>query len=73
MSARIRPCTRGTRHSWSFVKNVTVSQIGMRSASFSSVGLYRCACGARKHGVYNPNGSSELLDMLNATGSASHG
>lgn len=46
----MKACTLGKRHKWAFIKNVITTTHGIRTASISSRGLYRCACGARKHG-----------------------
>lgn len=35
----IPPCTRFPRHEWEYVKTV------------QGVGIYECACGARKNGI----------------------
>lgn len=55
-----KPCSIGPRHAWMWVKNVTNSQIGGRSASFTLRGLYRCACGAKKIGAPNHDGPGLL-------------
>lgn len=48
------PCSLGKRHKWEFVRNVTSSAITFRVvgsfARISKKGLYKCACGATKHG-----------------------
>lgn len=51
----IQPCSLGKQHSWQFVKNVVLTTHGIRTASISQRGLYRCECGARKHGEMNMN------------------
>lgn len=58
----IKSCaSTGAKHSWSFVKNVSVGsmQITSRGSTgrFSLKGLYRCACGQTKYGRFDPNGS----------------
>lgn len=57
----------GGKHSWSFVKNVTVGSMTVTSRGttgrFTLKGLYRCACGLKKHGRYDPNGS-DLRGMV---------
>lgn len=54
MAAKQKPCTVGAKHSWAFVKNVTLKSIyvgpnGSR-AHIRYRGLYRCECGERKYG-----------------------
>lgn len=46
-----KPCTLGNRHSWQFRGNVTTTQRSGQTARISKRGIYRCACGARKHGA----------------------
>lgn len=57
----LKPCTVGPKHSWAFVRNVEVGSVTVgRHGSvgrFSLKGLYRCQCGAVKHGNFDPNGS----------------
>lgn len=57
----IKACTLGPKHGWAFVRNVQVGSVTVgRQGSvgrFSLKGLYRCECGAVKHGAYNPNGA----------------
>ncbi len=66
-------CTLGPRHTWAFVKNVSVGTMSITgrgsSAHFSLKGLYRCACGAQKRGAYNPNGA-DLRQLVNENGGA---
>ncbi len=50
-----QPCSVGKRHKWEFVKNVILTTHGIRTASISQRGLYRCECGARKHGQMDMN------------------
>lgn len=50
-----QPCSLGKRHKWEFVKNVVLTTHGIRTASISQRGLYRCECGARKHGQMDMN------------------
>ena len=47
----MKKCTVGKRHKWEFVRNVSEASFGCFHASFSLKGLYKCACGATKHGV----------------------
>lgn len=57
----LAPCTNGPRHKWEFVKNVNVGSMSVTARGtvgrFSLKGLYRCACGAKKHGQFNHNAS----------------
>lgn len=46
----MKPCTLGKRHSWTFVHNVTITRLNGNFGSVSTRGLYRCTCGAKKHG-----------------------
>jgi hypothetical protein len=50
MSLKVQPCTKGKRHKWVFVKNVTTKTQTLRSISITRRGVYRCACGERKYG-----------------------
>lgn len=50
MSSKPKPCTLGKRHSWAFVKNRIITTRGVRTASISQRGVYRCECGAVKLG-----------------------
>lgn len=56
-----KPCSLGPKHKWAFVRNVEVGAV--KVGRFGSVGhfalkgLYRCACGAAKHGPFDPNGA----------------
>ena len=47
----MKACSLGKRHSWTFVRNVIISRINGRFGSISTRGLYRCTCGANKHGT----------------------
>ncbi len=55
----IAPCTSGPRHKWEWVKNVKISKFRIASigttGTFSLRGLYKCQCGSKKCGVFNPN------------------
>ena len=58
----ITPCPMAPRHKWDWIKNVNIVSMrigstGRSSASFSLKGLYKCQCGAKKHGQFNPNGT----------------
>lgn len=46
----MKPCTLGKRHSWTFVHNITITRLNGNFGSISTRGLYRCSCGAKKHG-----------------------
>lgn len=59
-----KPCTKGPRHTWTWVNNCTSAKITGRSASFTLRGRYRCACGAVKFGRPNHNGP----DLRGVTG-----
>jgi hypothetical protein len=50
----MKPCTLGKRHKWTHIKNVRFGSIGLRTASFSLKGLYRCECGEEKTGKSRP-------------------
>lgn len=62
-----KPCTNGPRHSWDFLKNVSVGSITHTSRGshgvFSLKGLYRCDCGATKHGLHDPRQPGDLRDL----------
>lgn len=48
---KLAKCPTGDKHSWTFIKNVTVHQIGPRAASFHLKGKYRCVnCNLQKYG-----------------------
>ncbi len=51
----MKPCSLAKRHRWIFLRNVTTSHQNGRTVSFHRKGLYRCECGARKHGAYDIN------------------
>lgn len=64
-------CTKAARHTWTFVKNVkagslTVSDRGSHGR-FTLKGLYRCECGATKHGVPDHNAKNADLRGLVGT------
>lgn len=59
------PNAENGKHSWTFVKNtkkgsVTFGSSGTRAA-FSVVGVYSCACGARRTGRVNFNAPGASL------------
>lgn len=60
----MKPCDLGPRHKWTWVKNVTKSSVTGRTASFTSKGLYRCECGAKKLGAHNHNAPREGEGLL---------
>lgn len=64
---KLKPCTKGPRHSWAWEKNVFTSQIGTRSATLSLKGIYVCACGAKKVGDHNPNHPELIANAGGAT------
>lgn len=49
-----KPCTIGAKHSWHFVRNVTLKSARISSTGtfvkYSFRGLYKCACGESRHG-----------------------
>ena len=45
----IRPCTKGPKHRWLFIKNVITGRAGGAYVTLSKRGLYKCDCGAWKH------------------------
>lgn len=55
-----RQCTNGPRHSWQWVKNVTVTRGTLSHVQISAKGLYRCACGERKYGPHNHNATEAV-------------
>lgn len=46
----MKKCTEGKRHKWKHIKNIELYVQTSRSVSISLKGLYKCACGAEKHG-----------------------
>jgi len=48
----MKKCTNGTRHKWTFVKNVTIRQESLSTIQLSKRGFYKCACGEGKIGAY---------------------
>lgn len=50
-----KPCTLAEKHSWQFIKNVTLTTATFTpkgsSAHIRFRGLYRCACGQTRHGT----------------------
>lgn len=60
----MRPCTRGPRHEWAWLKNVMDLYVGPRYAGLTLRGLYRCECGARKLGQPNHNTPQEGAGLL---------
>lgn len=71
-----KPCTNGPRHSWTFVKNVSVGSITHTSGGsfgrFTLKGLYRCSCGATKHGQHDPN-AGDLRGLVGDLGNTEGG
>lgn len=57
----IKPCTNGARHKWEFVKNVREATMTVTARGtvgrFKLKGVYRCACGETKYGLFNHNGA----------------
>lgn len=57
----VKPCSIAPKHSWAFVRNVQVGSMTAgrhgQIAQFPLKGLYRCQCGAVKHGPFDPNGA----------------
>ncbi len=47
----MKKCTLGNRHKWEFIKNIQLHTYSKSSASICLKGLYKCGCGATKHGV----------------------
>lgn len=54
MAIKLKPCTVGPKHSWTFKKNVTLKSVRITPkgtiAHIRYRGLYRCACGEQKYG-----------------------
>lgn len=48
---KTKQCTNGPRHTWEWVKDVTL-QTSPRPGyiNFSRKGVFKCACGQRKYG-----------------------
>lgn len=69
MKTKTPKCTKAERHTWAFVRNVkvgtmTVSEHGSHG-HLSLKGLYRCKCGATKHGAPDLNArSADLRGMV---------
>lgn len=59
-----KPCTKGPRHKWQWAKNIRVGKFQVtKGGTFGQIslkGLYRCACGAEKHGNANFNDTADL-------------
>ena len=51
MRLKVQPCTKGKRHKWVFVKNVTTKTQTLTTMSITGRGVYRCECGERKYGA----------------------
>lgn len=51
----MKPCTKGTRHKWTWVKDSTVKSIHIGAiggrATISRKGVYKCECGEVKYGM----------------------
>lgn len=47
----MKACALGKRHSWTFVRNIIITRLNGNFGSISTRGLYRCTCGANKHGT----------------------
>lgn len=59
-----KACTTGKRHKWTFVKNTTKGSMGSNFASFSTKGLYKCACGEHKYGEAKEGCDNPLNDLV---------
>lgn len=46
-----KPCTKGPRHRWIFIKNVVTKRQGLNTVHLASRGIYKCECGERKYGA----------------------
>ena len=64
------PCTNGPRHKWQWLKNISIGSVSIgpngSRGNFSLRGIYKCQCGAKKAGQFNPN-SSDLRNITGAT------
>jgi len=67
---KLKPCTTGTNHAWSFVKNVSVGSMSYSARGahgrFTLKGLYSCACGASKYGPNDPNQYGDLRNLVSS-------
>lgn len=65
---KIKPCTKGPKHAWTFVKNASVGSLTHTAhgsfGHFSLKGLYRCTCGATKYGPHDPNEAGDLRGLV---------
>lgn len=61
---KIKPCTLGPRHKWTWVKNIIKTTQSGRSFRMSVKGRYQCECGATKIGELNHNEQSPLNNVL---------
>lgn len=68
MSKQKSNCTLRIRHKWEWIRNFTYTNATYSnkgsSVRISLRGLYKCACGAIKHGSANHNGPDlrQLID-----------
>ena len=65
MTASTKPCKKGPRHKWTWLKNVASSQVGGYGADvhYTLRGLYRCDCGAKTVGRPDNRGA-DLRDLF---------
>lgn len=61
MAAKVCTVT-GKRHKWAFVRNVSITRMSGNCGSSRLSGLYKCECGERKHGNYQP-GAGDLRNI----------
>lgn len=48
-------CALSKRHKWQFMYNVQTTTMTLRTGSISLRGLYKCECGEKKYGAYQPS------------------
>ncbi|MDF3837097.1 hypothetical protein P3W85_29700 [Cupriavidus basilensis] len=62
MAHKPKACTLAPKHTWEFVRNVTLKNVTMSArgtmVKISYRGKYRCACGELRLGISRPEVSS---------------
>lgn len=46
----MKPCAEGKKHSWKWIKDVTLTRQTVQCTSIHRRGVFKCACGAIKQG-----------------------
>ena len=47
----MKSCTISSKHKWTFVRNKLFETRTLRTRSFQTKGIYKCACGENKVGA----------------------